>query len=102
MSSPWGVWGDTLGNVYWSEYSAGLVRRAAAGTRIVSTVSGRGSGDDGVASNAALSYPRGIFGDSAGGLYVAQYDMYRVRRLSTDAGTLASVPGQYLGEKLSF
>jgi uncharacterized protein (TIGR03437 family) len=62
----------------------------------ISTDAGNGqatySGDGGMAINAALNYPKGVAFDSAGNLYVADAENFRVRRV-TPAGMISTVAG---------
>ncbi len=90
-----GIWGDTLGSVYFTEYTAqGTIRKVAAGTRLISTVAGSAQatvlGDGGAATVALLGNPWGLTGDSVGNLFVAQYSAGRVRKVSA-AGSISSL-----------
>src|SRR5262245_39259121 len=62
----------------------------------ITTVAGNGnlgfSGDGGPAIGAALNHPRGMTLDSAGNLYAADSDNYRVRRVAVNA-TISTVAG---------
>ncbi|HXG58889.1 MAG TPA: hypothetical protein VNL91_07690 [Thermoanaerobaculia bacterium] len=70
------------------------VRRVAAGTQIITTLAGGGSiGDGGPATSAQLLIPEGIAFDSAGNLYIADSDGYRVRKLSASTGVIATFAG---------
>ncbi|MEV7754634.1 SBBP repeat-containing protein [Streptomyces griseofuscus] len=71
----------------------------------ISTVAGTGAagfaGDGGPAFSAQLNHPNGIAVDSAGNVYVADYDNHRVRKITADGriGTVAGTGvGQYRGE----
>jgi len=63
---------------------------------IVTTFAGNGnmtfSGDGGPATAASLNHPRGLALDSAGGVYIADTDNWRIRRV-TPAGIVSSVAG---------
>jgi sugar lactone lactonase YvrE len=60
------------------------------------TVAGTGvagsAGDGGPALSAQLNHPNGIAFDSAGNIYVADYNSYEVRKIATD-GTITTVAG---------
>ncbi len=63
------IWSDTNRNAYLSDLDSHTVRKVAAGTRIVSTYIGKAgvsgiTGDDGQITNALLSGPMGLLGDS--------------------------------------
>jgi sugar lactone lactonase YvrE len=62
----------------------------------ISTLAGTGtsgfSGDGGPAASAQLYYPEGIAYDPSGNLYIADYDNYRVRKVSVN-GNISTVAG---------
>jgi len=68
--------GQTAGNIY-----------TAAGTASASY-----NGDSQAATSANLYYPVGVAVDSAGDLFIADYDDYRVREVPCDVSTLACTP----------
>jgi hypothetical protein len=76
------------------------VRKVDAGTGIITTVVGTGkpgfSGDGGRATDARLNSPEGLAVDSAGNLFVADRDNYRVRKVSPE-GVITTVAG--IGKK---
>jgi len=65
------------------------VRKVAADGSI-STVAGKGtagfSGDGGPATSAQLNLPLGVVVDSAGTLYISDYNNHRVRKVAPDGG----------------
>ncbi|WP_322986669.1 RICIN domain-containing protein [Streptomyces sp. S584] len=72
------------------------VRRVAADGSI-STVAGRGtagfSGDGGPATSAQLNLPLGVVVDSAGTLYISDYNNHRVRKVSP-SGEITTFAGK--------
>jgi trimeric autotransporter adhesin len=89
-----GVAVDTAGNVYVADPLNSLVLRISVdGT--LNAVAGNGikgfSGEGGPATSASLNYPIGVAVDSAGNLYIADSDNYRIRRVS--GGTITTVAG---------
>lgn len=75
LGQPFGLYGDSAGNLYISDISNHDVREVASNGTI-STLAGNGtgggySGDGGPAASAELEYPAGISGDGLGNLYVA-------------------------------
>ena len=63
---------------------------------IITTVAGDGvrdySGDGGPATAASLNWPRDVAVDSAGNLYIADADNYRIRKVDT-SGIITTVAG---------
>ena len=95
LSTPYAVLPDNAGNVYISDSSNNRVRKVNAGG-IVSTYAGNGSsafaGDGGQATSASISGALGITLDSAGNLYIADQNNYRIRKV-TAAGVISTVAG---------
>jgi uncharacterized protein (TIGR03437 family) len=58
-----------------------------ASSQTIATIAGNGnmafSGDGGLATNAALNYPKGIAIDAAGNVYIADPGNFRVRKVNT-------------------
>lgn len=74
------------------------VRRIDASTGVITTVAGGGSpadgvGDGGPATDALLSYPRGIDVDAAGNLYIADLYQHRIRKVDASTGKISTVAG---------
>jgi sugar lactone lactonase YvrE len=82
---PFGIYSDDLGNVYFSTYRDHRVRRIDAETGIINTVVGNGegtfAGDGGATTEASLRNPRGLAGDSAGNIYIADAGNARIRKV---------------------
>jgi sugar lactone lactonase YvrE len=65
---------------------------------IISTVAGNGtfgySGDGGPATQASLYYPKGVFGDFAGNIYIADSSNYVIRKVDAK-GIIHTVAGNH-------
>jgi len=91
---------DTAGNLYISQPQLGYIS-AVTPTGSIRTIAGTGqaafSGDGGLATNAALNAPAGLWVNNSGGVYVADQDNSRIRRLTLDSPSglvVASGDGQ--------
>jgi len=86
-----GVAVDSAGNLYIADYAR--IRKVSNG--VITTVAGNEipgfSGDGGLATSAQLNGPVGVAVDSAGNLYIADLDNYRVRKVSH--GVITTVVG---------
>ena len=95
LFSPVDLTFDSLGNLYIADEGDQRVRRIAPdGT--ITTVAGNGtvgySSDGGSATAASLAYPSGVAVDSAGNLYIADWESHRVR-LVTPSGVITTIAG---------
>lgn len=95
MQAPLGIAVDIRGNVYISDPGSFCIRRVnPAG--IISRFAGNGTygygGDNGLAVNAMLSYPRGIAVDTFGNVYICDADNNRIRKVDT-SGIITTIAG---------
>ncbi len=94
LAAPYGVAVDAAGNVYIADTFNHRVRKVDRNGTI-STVAGNGvrgfSGDGGLATNAALSSPRGLAVDATGNIYIGD-GSYRIRKVSA-AGVITRFAG---------
>ncbi len=95
LNGPSSVAFDASGNMYIADSNNLVVREVAAATGIITTVVGNGSscypttaacGDGGVATSANFSFPLNITFDSAGNLYISDWQGYRIREVVVQAG----------------
>jgi sugar lactone lactonase YvrE len=95
LGTPFGVAVDSLGNLLIADTntSEGRIRKVSNG--VITTVAGSGgfyfSGDGGSAASASLNHPRSVAADSAGSLYIADYDSAHVRKVA--GGIITTVAG---------
>jgi uncharacterized repeat protein (TIGR02543 family) len=95
INYPVGVAVDAAGSLYIAELYNHVIRKVSSGGTIT-TVAGTGvagySGDNGPAASAKLDKPSDVAVDMAGNLYIADYQNYRVRKVSA-AGMITTVTG---------
>jgi sugar lactone lactonase YvrE len=86
---------DAGGNLYIADTKNFRIRKVTS-AGIISTLAGTGlqgsSGDGGPANNALLSYPRGLACDAAGDVYIADSDVFRIRKV-TPTGIISTIAG---------
>ena len=92
LDAPYGVFVDTSGDIFIADTDNAAIREVVAATGFIQTVAGIPatpagtstpgfSGDGGLATNAELNSPLGVFGTSSGSLFVADTDNSRLRKL---------------------
>jgi trimeric autotransporter adhesin len=68
-----------------------------SGNGVISTVAGTGSygysGDGGIATSAALTYPLGVAIDASGNIYIADTYNNRIRMVTKSTGIISTVAG---------
>jgi hypothetical protein len=97
LNGPCGLALDAHGNLFIADYSNHRVRKVTP-NGIISTYAGTGtagfSGDGGKATDAQLSGPVELAVDSAGDLFVAEYNgNHRVRKVDAVTGIITTVAG---------
>jgi uncharacterized protein (TIGR03437 family) len=95
LDVPYGVAVDGAGNVYIADSENNRIRKVSS-AGIITTVAGDGtrgfSGDGGPATSAQLYAPWGVAVDTAGNLFIADYQNGRVRKVNTN-GIITTVAG---------
>ena len=102
---------DTANNIFFSDYTNGLVRRVDAQTGIVTAVAGGASsspgnavacgaytskdnlGDGCLANAVKLSHPTGLVFDASGNLYFSDFGYGNVRKIAATGGLVPATSG---------
>jgi sugar lactone lactonase YvrE len=94
LNQPHGVALDSVGNLYIADSGNNRIRKVTAGSGIITTVAGGGSGGDGsAATGAGLSFPSGVAVDPIGNLYIADFLNHRIRKVGAGSGIITTVAG---------
>ncbi len=84
LNKPFGIFIDSVNNIYIDEWGNGTIRKIEGLTGIITTVAGTGtqgfSGDGGPATNAMLK-PDGVWVDKFGTIFIADIDNNRIRKI---------------------
>ena len=94
---PSGLWVNSIGDLYVSSYHGHRVFKVIASTGQLYAAAGIQysaglTGDGGPGTSAQLYYPQGLWGDSNGNLFIADYENGRIRQLSVD-GIIKTIAG---------
>jgi sugar lactone lactonase YvrE len=88
---------DSSGNLYIADTVNNVIRKVTASTGIITTIAGNGtpgnSGDNGLATKAALNSPNGVAVDSSGNIYIADTGNNVIREVSASSGVIERVAG---------
>ncbi|MGH9615625.1 MAG: hypothetical protein ACRD28_02705 [Acidobacteriaceae bacterium] len=91
LDQPQNIVLDSGGNLYIADSVNNRVRRVSP-SGVITTVAGDGtagfSGDGGTATSADMSVPTGMALDSAGNLYIGDFENYRIREVNVLASQL--------------
>jgi sugar lactone lactonase YvrE len=91
---------DSANNLYIADTGNHRIRRIDAKTGIITTVAGNGlqgfSGDNGIASAAAIDSPGGLAFDATNDLFITDTHNHRVRRLDAITGVITTIAGSGL------
>jgi sugar lactone lactonase YvrE len=101
MYWPYGIAVDWASNVFIADYANHRVRKVDAATGIITTIAGNGTagfgGDNNLAVNAQLNYPKGVAVDQAGNVYIADQNNHRIRKVVATTGMITTVAGNGTG-----
>jgi uncharacterized protein (TIGR03437 family) len=96
LRTPYGIARDASGNLFIADPASNVIRRVASTGLFITTFAGTGtngfSGDNGLASEATLSYPQNLAFDGAGDLLICDRDNNRIRMI-TPAGIITTIAG---------
>jgi len=96
LNQPSGCALDSSGNLFIADTFSHRIRKVTA-AGIIATVAGTGDpgsvGDEGAATAAALSAPRGVAVDDNGNIFIADTGNHRIRQITPD-GVIHSIAGQ--------
>ncbi len=85
LTFPIGLAVDASGNLYIADSDTCRVRRVSAADNTITTIAGNGEAGDGEDRGSATGIPldpRGVVPDGHGNLFVADFDQYRIRKVS--------------------
>ena len=89
------VYVDHAGNIFISDNGNQRIRKVNT-SGIISTVAGNGiggyTGDGILATNAEINYPAGLWVDTIGNIYLADYSNSRIRKINT-SGYISTIAG---------
>lgn len=93
LNLPSSVVMNSAGDLYIADYANNRIREVSP-AGIITTVAGNGTGafngDGGLATNAEINYPNGVFVDSSGNLYIADSSNQRIRQVDFGMATAAA------------
>lgn len=97
LSGPAKVYIDDLGNIFFTEMYNNTIRKVNTSTGIISTIAGNGiagySGDGGLAINATLNQPYGIFVDKQYNIFIADWGNGSIRKIDGSTGIITTIAG---------
>lgn len=96
LTSPQSIFRDVNRNLYIADQGNHSIRKVDNAGNIT-TIAGTGtagfSGDGGLATSAQLNLPTGLFVDTAGNVYIADYGNNRIRKIDATTGMISTVAG---------
>ena len=97
----YGITADPSGNIYIADTQNNRIRRVDAGTGIITTFAGTGSGGysgDGLAAaSAKVNLPQGVSTDADGNLFIADTGNNRIRKVDIQTGIITTLAGTGTG-----
>ncbi len=99
FNSPRNIWSDGT-DLFIADTGNHVIRRMNLDSKVVTTIAGSpgvSGSTDGVGSGASFNSPSGVWGDSAGNLYVADTGNNSIRLIVISSGTVTTIAGSTLG-----
>ena len=96
INNPRGVCTDLFGNLYIADTENHCIRKVSAGfisTAVNTSGSSGSSGDGGLATEARLNNPIGVWADASGNICIADMDNHRIRKVTVATGIISTVAG---------
>ena len=99
LMEPFAVYVDGLGNLYFCDAFASVIREVAAATGIIQTIAGNGtasfSGDNVPATNSELATgsESGVSVDGSGNIFIADTNNFRIREAVAATGKIQTIAG---------
>jgi len=105
LYKPYGVFVDSQGNIFIADSMNQRVRKVNYSTGIITTVAGNGTpgygGDGGLAINANLNYPYGVFVDSQENIFIADVFNNRIQKVHNSSTILTTTMTAYSTTSMS-
>jgi hypothetical protein len=98
LHNPTSVFRDASKNLYIADGGNNEIRKVTnGGWGTISTICGNGTagstGDGSAATGALLNNPSGVFVDSTGNIYIADYGNHKVRMIDAASGNISTIAG---------
>lgn len=95
VTTPYGIWFDTSGNLFVSSGTASIYRRPVAGGSFELYAGSASSTGylDGQGTSALFNSPRGLSGDTNGNMFVSDQSNFRVRKIDLATGIVSTYAG---------
>ncbi|MGB7727213.1 MAG: beta-propeller fold lactonase family protein [Candidatus Acidiferrum sp.] len=97
IANPTGLYGDSAGNIYFSDLENFRIREIVASTRFIQTAAGTGTpgynGDNILATSADILGPFGLFVDLGGNIFFGDTGNFLIREVVASTGVIQTVGG---------
>ncbi len=84
--------------MYFADFNNHRIRKVTVSTGIITTIAGSitssgSNGDNSPATSATFTNPVGLALDTAGNVYICDYNNHRVRKVTVSTGTITTIAG---------